>query len=78
MKEKLCSLMERHCSEVHAAGSHTCEDVLIDALVLVAEDSVTPSDKVQNDVDDTNTEGCNAVPSRFDDNAGISTPMNTS
>nr|BAC92414.1 hypothetical protein [Oryza sativa Japonica Group]BAC92597.1 hypothetical protein [Oryza sativa Japonica Group] len=71
MKEKLCSLMEHHCSEVHAAGSHTCEDVLIDALVLVAEDSVTPSDKVQNDVDDTNTEGCNAVPSRFDDNADV-------
>nr|XP_025875774.1 uncharacterized protein LOC112936199 [Oryza sativa Japonica Group] len=56
---------------IHAAGSHTCEDVLIDALVLVAEDSVTPSDKVQNDVDDTNTEGCNAVPSRFDDNADV-------
>ncbi|EEC83319.1 hypothetical protein OsI_28702 [Oryza sativa Indica Group] len=71
MKEKLCSLMEHHCSEVHVAGSQTCEDVLIDALVLVAEDSVTPSDKVQNDVDDTNTEGCKAVPSRFDDNADV-------
>uniref|UniRef100_A0A0D3H265 Ubiquitin-like protease family profile domain-containing protein n=1 Tax=Oryza barthii TaxID=65489 RepID=A0A0D3H265_9ORYZ len=80
---KLCTLMRDHCSENQSNDSHCCEDILISALVILAEDSSenvqefeNAEGRFENAVNDTNAEVSNAPAHNCDDNVVISTPIN--